>query len=339
LFPDPAVQLFTRGNFNGLELDLEQRLLYTAGFGVNYLQVYNLDALDQPARQSPIETGYAQGFGYNPVDRELYVYHQAAQQLLVLDATSLDFKKTIELPQLSPGDAWVVWDRFSNKIIIASEADEQRGFPFVVIDRTSGAIAATLDLEPGCIYLDPGAPRLYMSFFRRNRELIVYDTQALQIVKRVPVDRRLDRMMLVTTEGESELLAPSAIDSAILRFEADSLEFKGSIPSLFGARAIAVDPARHLLLSGSLVTNMLEVIDLNSQTRLASYYIGPWLRTISLDSEAGVAYISTHEGLFKVQYTDFPGNSQQPALRSLRLTLDFAAIVGSLSNGSVVVGQ
>jgi hypothetical protein len=66
LWPDPAVYLLARGNFNWLELDLERRTLYASGFGTNYLQAFNLNAPDQPAHQSPVENGYAQGFDYNP---------------------------------------------------------------------------------------------------------------------------------------------------------------------------------------------------------------------------------------------------------------------------------
>jgi hypothetical protein len=55
---------------------------------------------------------------------------------------------------------------------------------------------------------------------------------------------------------------------------------------------------------GSLVTHQLEVIDLDSQRRLAIYYVGPWLRSLSLDVEAGQAYLSSHEGLFRIQYAE-----------------------------------
>jgi hypothetical protein len=65
-----------------------------------------------------------------------------------------------------------------------------------------------------------------------------------------------------------------------------------------------VDSSRHWLLCGSLVTHQLEVIDLNTQQRVAAYYLGPWLRTIVLDSQAGVAYVSSHGGLFAVQYAE-----------------------------------
>jgi hypothetical protein len=222
LFQDLAVGMFARGNFNGLELDLERHSLYAAGYGTNHLLAYDLVTLYRPPRQSPVESDYAQGFGYNPAAQELYVYNQ-----------------------------------------------QQRH-----------------------------------SFFQENSDLIIYDTIRQQVVLRTPTPAHLDRLAFARIEGELELLAPAAIGAEILRFNPETLEQKGAIPSLFGARAIAVDPVRRLVLVGSLVTHQLEVIDLDSQQRSAIYYIGPWLRSLSLDVEAGKAYLSSHEGLFQIQYAE-----------------------------------
>lgn len=302
LWPDPAVHLFARGNFNWLELDLDRRTLYASGFGTNYLQAFNLDALDQPPRQSPVENGYAQGFDYNPSTQELYIYNQLTQELIFLDATTLELKKSVPTPQVSPGDAWLVWDKFSNSIIIASEADEQTGYPFVVIDAATGQVLDTRNEDPGGIALHPVKPWLYLSFFRRDSELLVYDTQLHRLVAKAPTPERLDRIIFAVVGNELELLIPSPADSVILRFNAETLERKEAIKTLFGARAIAVDSIHNLIICGSLVTNRLEVIDLTTQQRIAEYYVGPWQRTITLDSQAGIAYVSTHEGIFKVNY-------------------------------------
>jgi hypothetical protein len=48
---------------------------------------------------------------------------------------------------------------------------------------------------------------------------------------------------------------------------------------------------------------MLEAIDLETKARVAKSYVGPWLRTIVLDTTRGVAYVSSIEGLFRVDYT------------------------------------
>jgi DNA-binding beta-propeller fold protein YncE len=271
---------------------------------LNYIQVYDLDALDQPPCQAVVENGYAQSFDYNPIDREIYVYNQETQRLLVLDATTLELKKAMSTPQVSPGDAWVVWDQFSDNIVIASEADEWQGFPFIVVNRTTGEVVDAANIESGNIMLHPTKPILYLGFFRRGSELLMYDTQRLEIVRRAPADEHLNRLAFIPDETGGELLIASPVDSQVLRFNAETLEYKGAIPSLFGVRTIAVDPLRRLLVAGSLVTNRVEVIDLTSQQRLAEFYIGPWLRTISLDTGSGLAYISTHEGLFTMQYTD-----------------------------------
>jgi hypothetical protein len=306
LFPDPAVQRFAQGNFNGLELDLERRVLYTGGYGANYLLAYDLKVPETPPLQSPVENGYAQGFGYNPAEQEVYVYHQERQQLLILDAVRLELKRVIDLPQVSPGDAWVVWDKFSDQIIVASEADEAEGVPFTVIDRLSGEVTGTLDIAPGFILPHPEKPWFYMtiSFFQDRHDLVIYDTMRHQIILRTPTPEHLDRLAFAGYGDELELLAPAALGAKILRFDPETLEQKGTIGSLFGARAIAVDPVRRLVLSGSLVTNRLEVIDLDSQQQLAVYYVGPWLRSLSLDVEAGQAYLSSHEGLFRIRYAD-----------------------------------
>ena len=92
LFPDPAVRLFAKENFSWTELDLDQRALYMSGYGTNYLHAYNIDIPDQPPLISPVENGYAQGFGYNPLDKELYVYNVLTHHLLTLDAATLELK-------------------------------------------------------------------------------------------------------------------------------------------------------------------------------------------------------------------------------------------------------
>ncbi|HXW01410.1 MAG TPA: hypothetical protein VEC93_23570 [Anaerolineae bacterium] len=305
-FPDPAVHLFARENFSWTELDLSRRVLYASGYGTNYLYAYNLDALDQPPLISPIENGYAQGFAYNSLDQEIYVYNVLTHKLLSLDAATLKLKKIIATFQLSPGDVWVAWDQFSDTIILASEADEQVGIPAVIIDRPTGQVLDQLNLDPGNIALHPTKPWLYMSFLRRINELLVYDLAQQQIIKRAPAPERLDRMIFAPGSQGLEFFASAPLDSVVLRFDAETLARQETIKTLFGGRAIAVDSTRNLLLCGSLVTHQLEVIDLTTQQPVATYYLGPWLRTIVLDSKAGIAYVSSHGGLFKVQYADRP---------------------------------
>ncbi|MBD2020004.1 hypothetical protein H6F43_07365 [Leptolyngbya sp. FACHB-36] len=304
LHRDAAVQRFAKGDFNVLAFNRDQRVLYASGRGVEYLQAYSVDRLDQPPRQSSVTTYYAQGFSYNPEENELYFYGgtEDAQVIEVLDATSLNRKKSLPLPIISPGDSWLVWDRFTDDIIIASEADRQEGTPFVAVNRRTGAITKTLDVGPSYIFISRDKPLLYMNFFRRTTDLIQYNTQTHQVLKRVPTDKQVDRMALVASTNE--LLVSSPVKSSVVRYDANTLERKGDIKTTFGVRTVAVDATRNLLLTGSLATNMLEVIDLKTYKRLAQYRLGPWLREICLDPESGVAYVSSNGALYKVNYTD-----------------------------------
>lgn len=301
LYPDAAVQRFAEGDINMLAFNRSQKLLYASGRGLGHIQAYNVAAIDQPPRASKVSSNYAQGFYYNPLANELYVYHSGLDALLLIDAFTLEQIRSIPVPDLSPGDPWIVWDRFSDNIIIASEADRQEGTPFVVVNRTTGKVVTTKDLSPSYIYLNPEKPLLYMNFFRRTTDLMAYDTQTNEIVKQVPSDKQVDRMAIVP--NSNELLVSSPVNSSLLRYDANTLERKGAIKTTFGVRTVAVDTSRNLLLSGSLATNMLEVLDLKTHKRLAHYRLGPWLREICLDTDAGMAYVSSNGALFKVDYT------------------------------------
>jgi hypothetical protein len=48
---------------------------------------------------------------------------------------------------------------------------------------------------------------------------------------------------------------------------------------------------------------MLHVFDLTTGQQKGNYYLGPWLRSIVLDSVNGNAYVSTNGALFKVDYS------------------------------------
>ncbi len=107
---------------------------------------------------------------------------------------------------------------------------------------------------------------------------------------------------LALTPESDELLVAAPVYSAVLRFDADTLEYRGRIAAGFGVRTLGVDVKRKLLLTGSLLTNMVEVIDLKTNTRIARYWVAPWLRVISVETSGGAAFVSSTEGLFRVDY-------------------------------------
>ena len=295
------VQVIERGlSYNWLEMDPTGTYLYVTGHDLPYLRRYDVRDLSTPPVLSDVSTGGAQGFAYDPQANEIYTFNTVTRQLLYLDATTLEGKRVVELPDLSPGDLWLTVDAITNTLTLASEADLEVGVPFMVLDRPTGNLLGHADLEPGNVLRHPTKPWLYLTFFRRRSEVMIYNLQNRSVTHRTAADQRAERM--VFSRRRNELLVTSPMESRIMRFDADQLQPKGYIPAPFGVRAIAIDESRDLLLCGNIATGQLMVIELKSGRALRRYYLGPWLRTIQLQIESGIAYVSSNGALYRVDY-------------------------------------
>jgi hypothetical protein len=206
----------------------------------------------------------------------------------------------VSVPDLSPGDPWVTVDPITDTLTVASEADEEIGTPFIVLDRPTGRVVDRADLAAGNVLLHPTKPWLYLTFFRRRHDVMLYDLQSKSVTRSTPGDRRAERMIF--SQRRNELLVTSPMESRIMRFDADRLNLKGYIPTASGVRGIAIDEVRDLLLYGNIASGDLVVIDPNTGARLRSYYLGPWLRTIQLNVDSGTAYVSSRGALYRVSY-------------------------------------
>ena len=295
------VELLESGlSFNWIELDPTRTYLYVTGHDLPRLRRYDLRDLSVPPILSDVSTGGAQGFAYDSRANEIYAFNTVTRQLLYLDATTLVRKRAVDVPDLSPGDPWVAVDLNTDTLTLVSEADQEIGAPLIVLDRPTGRVLARADLDAGNVLLHPTKPSLYLTFFRRRTEVMLYNLQDRSVAHSASADRRAERMAF--SRRRNELLVTSPMESRIIRFDADQLHFKGNIPTMFGVRAIAIDEVRDLLLYGNIASGHLVVIDPTNGTRLRSYYLGPWLRTIELDVRSGVAFVSSLGALYRVHY-------------------------------------
>jgi hypothetical protein len=296
------VKVIERGlSLNWIELDPSGTYLYVTGHDVPYLRRYDLRNLTAPPLVSDVPTGGAQGFAYDPLANQLFAVNTYTRQLLYLDATTFKLQKTADLAQLSPGDPWIAVDAQTDTLTVVSEADVQIGNPLIVVERSSGRTVARADLDAGNLLKHPSRPWLYLTFFRRRSEVMLYDLEARSVTRRAPADPRAERMAFWKTKNE--LLVTSPIESRVLRFDADTLTPKGYFAALFGVRAIALDEARQLLLCGNIATGHLIVLDLRTGERVSTRYLGPWLRTIQLDVPNGTAYVSANGALYVLRYS------------------------------------
>jgi DNA-binding beta-propeller fold protein YncE len=276
------------------------------------LLIYNLKDLDRSPQESAVDLGWPQEFDYDSSKQELYVVNHDTQTLLFLNAATLAVTKSVNGLNLSDGDTVVVHDNNTDSVIVAAEgtwplrepdADDAAKSPVVVVDRSAGQMRYQIRwcegwCNPGFIVMHPNKAIIYLGFTDTN---LAYNTEMRRIVARSPAGYRWMSNLAMTPDG-AELLVSAPAYSAVLRFDAASLQYKGRISSVLGVRALGVDSERNLLLAGSLSNNMLDVIDLKTNTRVAQYWIGPWLRKISVDSKRGFAIVSSIEGLFRVNY-------------------------------------
>lgn len=298
---DPAVEKFSTGIYNWIELNPEENLLYAVGRGTNFLLAFDLDHLDQAPKRSRQDIGKTQSFGFNPEQQEIYVYKADTRELLYMDATSLKVLRSVPIPDLAPGDVWIRWQPMNDSIILSSEADAEIGTPLYMLDRESGEILAELPypIYPTELTFHPNQLLMYFTSFKATY-LAVWDMQKYQIKKQTEVPSRTDRILF--SENTNEVLVTVPLSGEILGYDADTLENTKRIKSSFGDRTLSIDYQRNLLFTGNFMNGRLTVIDLSTQKKIASYYLGPWIRTIALDTEKGTAYVSTVRGLFSIHY-------------------------------------
>ena len=142
-------------DFNWIQLDTTGRYLFASGHGLNHIRRYDTADWSSPPVELDVATNRAQGFTYDTARGELYVHDVPNERLLCIDDQSLKLKRTIDVKGLSPGDAWIVLDPKTDTISISSEADEETGTPFMLLERSSGRVLGTLDVEAGSLLLDP----------------------------------------------------------------------------------------------------------------------------------------------------------------------------------------
>lgn len=295
-----SASVLMREDINGLSLDPVARRLHATGHGLENVIELNADNLSQPPRVSEVDSGGSQSMFRDVQGNGLIVYDGAKKQLLLIDSTTLALTRSIDVSQLSSGDPWFAFDPISNTIALVSEADIDDGVAFLLLDYATGEVLDSRPLDGGNVLKHPDKPWLYLSFFRRNPELLIYDLGNREIIARTPAPARLDRMIIFP--ATNELLVTSPVSSEIIRLDADTLISKGAIRAPFGVRTLAIDGERQLLFAGSFVTGQIAMIDTATWRTVGTVYLGPWLRSIELDTATGTAFVSSNGALYSWTY-------------------------------------
>lgn len=295
-----AARVRVAGDMHGVRIDATGQFIYLTGHGYSHLYRYSLADWLAPPLVSSVRTNFAQGFAYDASAGELYVYDAWSQHLHYIDADSLSLRRSVPLQNLPPGDLSMIVDRQTDTIMIASEDDQNIGSAIQVLNRATGGVLATRHEDSAVLLLHPRKPIVYMSFFGHRGEIQMFDLQRLDVVRRQSARQHMEGMAF--WEASNELMVTAPLDSRVMRFDADTLAYKGYFDATFGVRSIALDLRRNLLVCAGLATGKVVVIDLATGEQKASYYLGPWLRHVAIAEEQGVAYVSSYGALYELDY-------------------------------------
>ena len=70
---------------------------------------------------------------------------------------------------------------------VVSEADLKIGGPFIVVNRASGQVLEHENLDAGNVPRHPARPLVYLSFFRRRDQLMLYDLESRRVSHTAPL--------------------------------------------------------------------------------------------------------------------------------------------------------
>lgn len=224
------------------------------------------------------------------------------RSVVMADGANLADWSAMPLPDMPPGEIFLALFPNDGVLAFASENEGMRdAAPEIrLIDLDQRSVLCALDADVGFILSHPDEPILYVNHFGYDMGVHAFDIHACTKRGESVKFGRSDRMAF--DRKRNEVLATAPVSGRIYRLDGETLESRGHFNTIFGARGIAVDSERDLLLVSSFLMNRVDVIDLATGRSLRRYRLGPWLRDIVLTDEPGIAYVASRYAVYRLDY-------------------------------------
>jgi hypothetical protein len=296
------VSLYSPFDVAAIPFDPKGRRIYLCGNGIPEALVLPADAPMRSPENTHMAAAGVEFCILDPVDRSFIAYDSEEDALKVWDLDSWQIRNRIPLG-LPPESHAVFLSKQdgSPTVVAASEIDGDTP-SMRAIDVVTGATLGASQVIAGHMIVDPTGPRVFVDFYTRETGVLQLDLPSLKVVARSPSDQRNDRMAVDAKRGH--LLVASPLHGRVLVYAVDGLAQMPSIPSTLGVRSVEVDNSRDLLLTASLVSNYVDVIDLTANRLVKRLRVGPWLRNLALDEACGRAFVASRHGLYWVKYAE-----------------------------------
>lgn len=187
-------------------------------------------------------------------------------------------------------------------------------------DPESGVIEATMrderigDVAAIAIDPTPGSDRIFTVSFWRSQSVAEIERSTMAVRARRDVGGA--HYDMVFDPAGDRLFVSAFYGSRIRILRGSGLAPIGRIPTGLGARALALDRRRDLLLASSVYDGALTVCRASTGGRLAWLHVGGHVKDIAVDEERGLAWLSSRCGMFRVDMEALvsgPGRSPAPA--------------------------
>lgn len=293
--------LHSSGDVAEMVIDRATSRLLLCGNGNSTVIAAQLNEPHAALGSTGIPSGGAQFCYADSARRELLVGNEHAGSLIVANLDNYAVKRRIGPLNFGVGEIFVSKQASSRFAVVATEDVSHNGLPHIrVADLDTGRLVAESLVRPGYLFVHPKLPIAYVSSYSDGFGVIALDLPTLKVRARDPGDPRLDRITLDPTRDE--ILVASPLRGRVLAYDAATLQPRGTISTQFGVRSMGVDATRDLLVTASLVSSGVDVIDLRTRRVLASYRLGPWLRDVAIDAPCGRAFVSSRHGVYAVPY-------------------------------------
>lgn len=255
-----------------------------------------------PAIDTGVATGGNEFCKFSSALNALLAFDNRSDELLVVDPKSFAVGRRLHLEHLPYGETLLAAHPRLKLLAAASEDEGGRGggpdIRIVDLDRVE--VVRQIDSPTGYMITDPVRPVIYTNHFAKNVGVRAHDMRTGKLLATSPAFGRSDRMVFDAVRDE--VLATSVEAGQIWRLDAQTLKPKKPIDTVFGARGLAIDGPRDLLLVSSFLTNQVDVIDLKTGRSLRRYRLGPWMRDILIFSDEGIAYVASRYGVYRLHY-------------------------------------
>ena len=257
---------------------------------------------DGPAIDTRISTSGNEFCKFSSALNTFVAFNNESDELLLVDPKSFAVDRRLRLENLPYGEILLAAHPATNLLAVASEDEGGLGGgPDIrIVDLDRNRVVRQIDSPTGYMIADPRRPVIYTNHFAMDVGVHAHDMRTGKLLATSPAFGRSDRMTF--DAARDEVLATSVEAGQVWRFDAQTLQAKKPINTVFGARGLAIDASRDLLLVSSFLTNEVDVIDLKTGRSLRRYRLGPWMRDIMVLSDEGVAYVASRYGVYRLHY-------------------------------------